>query len=119
MPIYLFQHPKTKEVKEIIQRMSESHTFIDDKGVSWTRIFVNPQVAFNTQISATDSKSFVEKTRGKNYSLGQLWDMSAELSAKREGMSGVDEVRVKAEDAYKKKTQKKHPHAKKKSLFQV
>ena len=119
MPIYIFQHPKTKEVKEIVQRMSESHVFTDEAGVRWKRIFVNPQVAFNTQISATDSKSFVEKTRGKNYSLGQLWDMSAELSSKREGTSGVDEVRVNAEDAYKKKTQKRHPHAKTQSVFKV
>lgn len=120
MPVYIFQHPKTQAVKEVVQRMNEPHTFVED-GVEWTRIFVSPQAAFNTQISATDSKSFVDKTRNKNYSLGQLWDMSAELSQKREGMSGVDEVRVKAEDAYKQKTQQLHPHAKKKkkSLFKI
>jgi hypothetical protein len=110
MPIYLFQHPKTKEVKEIIQRMSESHTY-NDKGVEWERVFTKPQAAFNTQISATNRQEFVEKTRGKNYSVGQMWDMSAELSEKRGGTSGQDEVKAKAEQAYEKKTQKKHPHS--------
>ena len=111
MPIYLFQHPKTQKVIEVVQRMNEPHTYAE-KGIEWIRIYVNPQVAFNTQISATDSKSFVNKTRDKNYSLGQLWDMSAELSQKREGMSGIDEIRVKAEQSYQDKTKKRHPHAK-------
>lgn len=119
MPIYLFQHPITKQVKEIVQLMNEEHIFIDENKVSWNRIWINPQVAINTQISATDSKSFVDKTRGKNYSLGQLWDMSAELSQKREGMSGVDEIRVKAEESYKTKTKKRHPHAKTQKTFVV
>lgn len=119
MPIYVFQHPKTKKVKEIIQRMNEEHVFVDKKGIKWERILVNPQVAFNTQLSATDSKGFVAKTRDKNYSLGQLWDMSAELSSRREGTSGVDEIKAKAEEAYKKKTDKAHPHSKKQSIFEV
>ena len=115
MPIYTFQHPKSGKVVEVIQRMSEPHVYVDAKNVTWIRIFSNPQVAFNTILSATDSKTFVEKTRGKNYSLGQMWDLSAELSAKREGASGVDEIRVKAESTYKNRTQQDHPHSKKKS----
>lgn len=112
MPIYLFQHPKTQEIIEVVQRMCEPHTYSDAKGVVWDRVFTKPQAAVNTQISATDSKSFVDKTRGKNYSLGQLWDMSAELSAKRGGVTGQDPVKAKAEQSYKKKTGKPHPLSK-------
>lgn len=119
MPLYLFQHPKTEEVIEVVQSMNAEHVHVDKKGVKWNRVFTKPQAAMNILISATDSKSFVNKTRDKNYSLGQLWDMSAELSQKREGMSGQDEIRVKAEDAYKKKTQKRHPMAKKPDTFLI
>ena len=118
MGLYLFQHPETKEVKEIYQGMNDTHTY-EELDTVWNRVFTKPQAAFNTCISASDAKSFVDKTRGKNYSLGQLWDMSAELSGKRGGTTGEDEVRIKAENAYEKKTTKKHPHAKRKTNFQV
>lgn len=111
MPIYLFQHPKTKKVVEVVQKMSDPHVY-SEGGVVWNRIFTKPQAALNTRISATDRKEFLEKTRGKNYSVGQLWDMSAELSERRGGITGHDEVKVKAEKAYQEKTKKPHPHSK-------
>jgi hypothetical protein len=93
--------------------MSEPHVHKDASGVEWERIFSIPQAAFNTQISPNNRQEFIDKTRGKNYSIGQMWDMSAELSEKRGGSSGQDEVRMKAEAAYAKKTDGKiHPHAK-------
>ena len=119
MPLYLFQHPKTKKIIEVVQKMNEDHVYIDDKGIKWERVFTKPQAAMDTQISATDSKDFVSKTRNKNYTIGQLWDKSAELSQKRGGMSGKDEVRNNAEKAYEKKTGKKHPHAKKNTTFYI
>jgi len=120
IPLYTFQHPVTKEVKEVVQRMSEEHIFTDEKGVVWERQFVNPQVAINSVIDPNDKKSFVDKTRGKNYNLGELWSLSQECSEKREGMSGVDEVRVKAEQKYSEKTKgAKHPHRKKQEKFLI
>lgn len=119
-PLYTFQHPITKEVKEIVQRMSEPHTFTDDKGIVWERLFVIPQMAINSIIDPNDKKSFVDKTRDKNYNLGELWSLSQECSEKREGMSGVDEVRVKAEQSYEKRTKgSKHPHRKKQEKFLI
>ena len=118
MPIYVYQHPQTKEVKEIVQRMNEEHIFVDDKGIKWDRILSVPNMAMDTQFSAHSSEEFVKKTRGKKMSVGDMWDLSGELSEKRAGASGVDEIRVKAEEAYKKKTKgKEHPHSKKKSKF--
>lgn len=100
--------------------MSEEHIFTDEKGVVWERQFVNPQVAINSVIDPNDKKSFVDKTRGKNYNLGELWSLSQECSEKREGMSGVDEVRVKAEQKYSEKTKgAKHPHRKKQEKFLI
>ena len=119
MPSYIFKNPKTNELKEVILTMNESHIYIGKDGTKWDREFTTPQAAFNTQINPTDSHSFIEKTKGKNYSVGQMWDISAELSEKREGASGQDEMRIKAETAYKDKTGKTHPQAKKKSVFEV
>jgi hypothetical protein len=119
MPLYIFQHPKTKKIVEIIQGMNEDHIYIDDKGVKWERVFTKPQASIDTQMSADNPKDFVNKTKNKNYTLGQLWDKSAELSQKRGGISGKDEVRDKAEKSYEKKTGKRHPHAKKNTTFYI
>lgn len=113
MPVYIFQHPNTQEVKEIVQGMNEPHVYVDKKGVKWDRIFTKPQAALDTKINAHSVEDFKNKTRNKNYTLGQMWDTSAELSEKRGGASGQDEIRQKAEDAYEKKTGKIHPQSKK------
>ena len=117
MPIYLFQHPKTNEVREIVQRMSEEHIFVE-KGVKWERILCVPNMSMDTQFSPNSREEFIKKTRGKKMSLGDMWDLSGELSEKRAGASGVDEIKVKAETAYKNKTKKDHPHSKKKSSLE-
>lgn len=119
MPIYLFEHPKTKQIKEILQTMNEEHVYIDDKGIKWNRVFTKPQASIDTQIDANSSKEFVAKTAKRGMTVGEMMDLSAELSDKRGGMTGKDEVRDKAEKAYKEKTGKRHPHAKKQSTFYV
>lgn len=119
MPIYIFEHPKTKKIIEIIQNMSEEHVYIDEKGVRWNRVFTKPQASIDTQIDANSSKEFVAKTAKRGMTVGEMMDLSAELSDKRGGMTGKDEVRDRAEKAYKEKTGKRHPHAKKQSTFFV
>lgn len=119
MPIYIYQHPKTKKIIEVIQKMNEDHIYIDDKGVSWERIFTKPQASIDTQIDPNSSKEFVSKTAKRGMTVGEMMDLSAELSEKRGGTTGKDEVRDKAEKAYQKKTGKRHPHAKKQSTFFV
>ena len=119
MPIYIYQHPKTKKIVEILQSMSEEHIYIDAKGQKWNRVFTKPQASIDTQVNLHDPKDFVKKTRDKNYSLGQLWDKSAELSEKRGGNSGQDKIRNKAEHKYEKQTGKKHPHTKKQNEFLI
>jgi hypothetical protein len=41
MPLYTFQHPKTKEVIEITQSMTEKHIYVDSEGVEWSRVWDN------------------------------------------------------------------------------
>ncbi len=39
MPTYLFIHPDTEEAKEVFQRISEDHVYIDEKGIEWKRVY--------------------------------------------------------------------------------
>lgn len=42
MPIYLFEHPKTKKLKEVNQAMNDKHQYIDEDGTCWLRVFSSP-----------------------------------------------------------------------------
>lgn len=110
MPLYLFQHPKTKEIKEIVQGMNDEHTYAE-KGVQWERVFTVPQATIDAEIDPFSQRQFVDKvgvTKGK---MGDVWERSAELSAKRAAKrDGIDPVKEKHYSDYEKKTKgKKHP----------
>jgi len=116
MPIYIFEHPKTKQRKEIVLRMTEPHEYTDDKGVKWNRVFESPQASTGTTIGNIDpfnKQAFIEKTgKMRNITQGDLWDISADLSAKRAKKMGKDPVKEKTTKAYERKTGgKTHPHA--------
>ena len=114
MPIYLFQHPKTGEVKEVLQKMNEPHSYVDEKGIEWERVFLSPNMSIDGKGMGADttSEEFVRKTKDKNYNLGEMWNLSAELSEKRAKIGGKDHVKEKASKAYTKKCKgMKQPHA--------
>ena len=113
MPIYEYIHPDTGETIEVVQKMNEPHTFVDDEGTEWNRVFVSPNMATDSGFLTADTscEEFVRKTKQKNYNMGEMWDLSAELSRKREKIGGKDHVKEKATKAYTKKCKgKKHPH---------
>ena len=107
MPLYIFSHPETGAIKEVMQRMTDSHVY-SENGVEWTREFVSPNASVDTKIDAWDSNDFVNKTANKKGTLGSIWDKSAELSEKRKGTSGVDPIREAQYEKYKKQTGKPH-----------
>ena len=113
MPRYLFQHPKTEETIEVTQGMKEEHVYIDESGIKWNRVFTKPHAAIkNNLINAdTSEQDFVRKTSEKNYSLGEMWDLSAELSQKRKRVHGNDPIKEKEKKKYEQRTGKKHPHS--------
>lgn len=109
MPIYLYQHPKTKEVREVFQNMQDEHVFLDEEKVEWKRIFTVPQASIDTAIDAFSTNDFVAKTGRKKGTMGDIWDRSAELSEKRASQAGgVDPVKHQRYEDYKKKTGKEH-----------
>ena len=105
MPTYIFQHPETREIKEVYQKMNDSHCFVDKNGVSWDRVFTSPNMAVNDNLINADTtcEDFVRKTADKNYNLGEMWDLSAELSEKRKKARGQDDVKEEAKTKYSKK----------------
>lgn len=107
MPIYLYQNPKTKAIKEIVQSMMDEHTY-EEGGVKWNRIFTAPNSAVDTIIDASKPSDFIRATQ-KKMTLGDMWDESGRLSEKRIDKLGYDPVKQKAIEKYEKKCRKRHP----------
>lgn len=110
MPIYIYQNPKTKQIKEVVQSIHDQHEYMED-GIKWHRIFTTPQV--NTQEKLNENsteKDFSRITSNQKGSVGDLWDRSKELSEKRKKVYGEDKVKRKYfEDWSKKRKGKIHP----------
>lgn len=113
MPTYIYQHPSTEEIIEIVQSIDDEHKYIDKDGIEWLRIFTAPQL--NTQeklnIDST-SKDFARVTSSHKGKMGDLWDRSKELSDKRKQRYGEDPIK---KQYYKKWSDKRrgriHPNA--------
>jgi len=109
MPRYNYQHPKTQEVIEIIQSMNEDHVYIDKDGLKWNRLFTPPQMSFDVKCDPNSVQDFVKVTN-KPGTYGDLWDRSAELSAKRADKNGgIDPVKEQYfKDYSEKRNGQKH-----------
>ena len=95
MPIYQFAHPEHPVVIEVVQSMKEPHIYIDEEGVEWKRVWSAPNASIDTHIDDFSSKEFVDKTREKGMTMGQLWDESNAASERRAKIGGKDPVREK------------------------
>lgn len=117
MPEYLFEHPETKEVKSIIQKMSEPHIY-EENGVKWLRIFTIPNSAVDSvNIDPFSKKDFMKVTNKKD-TIGAMMDRSKEMSMKREDKLGhSDPVKEKMYNDYYNKTKGSvHPQKRKEKL---
>ena len=90
MPTYLYQHPKTDEVIEINQKISDQHEYTDEEGSRWNRVFTVPHASIPsmTRVEANSEEDFIKKTRGSGGTMGDLFDLSKELSDKRKSERG-------------------------------
>ena len=107
MPLYLYENKETGEVVEVLQGMKEFHEYngIDnrEKGL-WRRVYANPILSSDTKVDVFDQKSFVNSTVGKNDTYGDLFERSAEASAKRAERYGKDPIKEKKFAEYSKMT---------------
>lgn len=110
MPLYTYENPKTGETIDVLQGMNEKHTYIDENGLEWKRVFQIPNAAVDSQIDANNPLAFVDATKNKKGTYGDLLNKSAELSEKRaKEHGGKDPVKEKFLSDYSKKTGgKKH-----------
>lgn len=107
MPLYLYTNDETGEVKEVLQSMKDKHEYFED-GVQWRRIFTIPTASIDTRIDPFSANEFVRKTNKKG-TVGEVMDLSAELSEKRAEKTGSeDPVKRQLFSDYQKKVGKKH-----------
>lgn len=96
MPIYLFENTTTQEVHEVVYHMNETKDYRGPDGNSkpgiWRRVWVNPQASFDTKCDPFSAKDFAKATN-KGGVVGDMWERSAEMSAKREEKAGKDPIK--------------------------
>ena len=108
-PTYTYKHPDREEYADVVQGMNESHAFVDFEGTPWKRVYSSPQMSIDTKVDPFSQKSFLDKTAIKKGTMGDIMDLSAELSEKRAASAGgEDPVKRKHFDDYKQKVGKKH-----------
>jgi hypothetical protein len=106
MPLYTFEHPDSDgngPFIDVLQRMKDDHEYIDKDGAKWKRVFSVPNASIDTRIDDFSSNEFVNKTKDKGMTMGQLWEESKRASGRREKMLGKDPVKEKYFKNYSKK----------------
>lgn len=116
MPIYLFKHPDREEYEEVFFHMDEDKVF-KKEGLLWQRVYHSPNLNTEASINPWDNNDFVNKTKNKKGTIGDMMDASAELSAKRADQNGgVDPVKQKYFKDYAKKRNGTKHHLDKKTI---
>lgn len=119
MPLYTYEHPDTKEHKDILQSMSEEHIYIDGFGVEWKRVFFAPFAAIDANIDPFSQRQFTDSTGAKKGTVGDMLDYSSEMSERRADKSGgVDPVKQKYFDDYASKRNGQRHAAEKKKTYE-
>ena len=118
VPIYVYQNPETKEYVEIFQHMTDEHKYFDEEGLEWSRVLLNPTMSMDTKIDPWSNADFVNKTKDKKGTYGDLMDQSDKLSQQRaQENGGVDPLKQKYFENYaKERGGKKHHLDKPKTL---
>ena len=113
MPIYVYKHPEQEEYREVFQGMNDKHIYSED-GVEWQRVFLSPNASIDNSIDPFSNRQFIEATANKKGTVGDMMDLSAELSAKRsEKAGGKDPIKEKFYDNYaKERNGAEHPNRK-------
>jgi predicted nucleic acid-binding Zn ribbon protein len=111
MPLYLFKNVATGEVREILQGMNDTHVYDGKDGSEvglWVRTFTVPRASIDTKADPFSESDFKKVTDKGGVKVGDLFDLSAELSEKRADIAGIDPVKEKFRKDYKAKTGKEN-----------
>lgn len=112
MPIYIFEHPETEEQIELFFGMNDEKSYTDQDGVQWKRVFLGSQLSTEGKVDPWNNADFVNKTGNKKGTLGDMLNLSSELSDKRASQNGgVDPIKEKYYKNYSKaRGGAKHPN---------
>ena len=110
MPIYVYKHPDEEEYREVFQGMNDEHVYSED-GFEWQRVFLAPNASIDSSIDPFSKQQFMDATYSKKGTLGDMMDLSKEMSEKRaEKSGGKDPVKEKFYDNYaKERNGTEHP----------
>ena len=102
MPIYVYKHPDEEEYREVFQGMNDKHVY-SEEGVEWKRVFLSPNASIDSSIDPFNKQQYIDATYSKKGTVGDMMDLSAELSSKRaEKEGGTDPVKEKFYENYSK-----------------
>lgn len=109
MPLYYFENPITLEVKELFFGMNDDKKYTSEDGTEWKRLYTIPAASVDGKLSPS-LDSFQRYTSNKEGTLGDLMDLSRELSeARADKNGGLDPVKEKFYENYaKERNGKKH-----------
>ncbi len=103
MPMYVFQHPDREEYTEAYFGMNDEKKYIDEEGTEWKRVYLSSQLSVDAKVDPWDNADFVNKTGNKKGTVGDMLNLSSELSEQRAKESGgVDPLKQKYYDNYSK-----------------
>jgi hypothetical protein len=103
MPLYTFKHPDEEKYEDVFFGMNDDKKYIDSNGVEWKRVWYSPQLSTEASIDPWSNNDFVNKTKDKTGNLGEMMDLSQELSNKRaKENGGIDPVKEKYYKNYSK-----------------
>lgn len=114
MPLYIYKNPLTERVYEVIQGMNDTHRFFDpETGEECKRVWTKPNASVDSLSKSDpfDIKDHVEKTGKMKGTVGDLWDVSREMSERRADKIGAeDPMKREAFNKYEKEKGVKHWH---------
>jgi hypothetical protein len=103
MPMYVFQHPDREEYAEAYFGMNDEKKYVDEEGTEWKRVYLSSQLSVDAKVDPWDNADFVNKTGNKKGTVGDMLNLSSELSEQRAKESGgVDPLKQKYYDNYSK-----------------
>ena len=105
MPLYTFSNSKG-ETRDVFFHMNDEKAYAGENGKEkdWQRVWHAPQASFDTQIDPFSKTQFSDKLGRSKGTMGDCWDRSAELSARRAEKTGHDDpVKRQYYDKAKKK----------------
>lgn len=124
MPVHEFLNEasgKKIEVYVPINASVEEHQTQVVDGETYKRVYAAPLASIDTHLNDATQEDFRRLTTNKkNLTVGQMWEMSSEMSHHRaEKNGGVDEVKEKFYSSYEREMGKKHADVEKREKLKI